>query len=233
MEFKTIRNCGKLSIEFGKIEGTGKRTTKKFLTTLLERIIENAIQYYDKTSDSVFSYRERQLDTVICPAIANQTPAFLVEHPLKRKPSGEDEYSGFVDYWVSFNGISYLIEIKQAYYGYKSGRIRASILGKFSDAIDQLKDVRKETCKDLCQGDKNLFKIALETITFFRSSFEKKELVGYKTETMSGTETALYQLTPRAELAIALDQTDLDKFVREAGYDRILSALEAFQNLEQ
>lgn len=54
-----------------------------------------------------------------------------------------------------------------------------------------------------------------------------------ETETMQGTETSLYQLTPRAELAIALTQTDLDNFVKKAGYDRILSALEAFQDLEQ
>ena len=54
-----------------------------------------------------------------------------------------------------------------------------------------------------------------------------------ETETMQGTETSLYQLTPRAELAIALTQTDLDNFVKKAGYDRILIALEAFQDLEQ
>ena len=54
-----------------------------------------------------------------------------------------------------------------------------------------------------------------------------------KTETMPGSETALYQLTPRAELAIALDQINLDTFIKEADYHRILSALEAFQNLEQ
>ena len=54
-----------------------------------------------------------------------------------------------------------------------------------------------------------------------------------ETETMPGSETALYQLTPRAELAMALDQVNLDKFIREANYQRIFSALEAFQNLEQ
>jgi hypothetical protein len=53
------------------------------------------------------------------------------------------------------------------------------------------------------------------------------------TKTMPGTETALYQLTPRAELAIALNQLDLDEFIRKAEYHRILSALEAFQDLER
>ena len=52
-------------------------------------------------------------------------------------------------------------------------------------------------------------------------------------KTRPGSETALYQLTPRAELAMVLDQINLDKFIREAQYHRILSALEAFQHLEQ
>ena len=56
--------------------------------------------------------------------------------------------------------------------------------------------------------------------------------VGEK-ETMLGTETALYQLTPRAELAIILSEINLDKFVKKADYHRIFSALEAFQNLKQ
>ena len=46
--------------------------------------------------------------------------------------------------------------------------------------------------------------------------------------TRLGFETALYQLTPRAELAIAIDQTDLDKFVLKAEYHRIIDALDAF-----
>jgi hypothetical protein len=53
-----------------------------------------------------------------------------------------------------------------------------------------------------------------------------------KTETMPGSETALYQLTPRAELAMALDKINLDKFLKEADYHQILGALEAFQNLK-
>jgi hypothetical protein len=53
--------------------------------------------------------------------------------------------------------------------------------------------------------------------------------VGEK-DTMPGTETGLYQLSPRGELAIALSKISLDSFVKNAGYDRILSALEVFEN---
>ena len=51
-----------------------------------------------------------------------------------------------------------------------------------------------------------------------------------ETKTMPGTETGLYQLTPRAELAVILDQTDLDNFTQQADYYRIFMVLEAFQN---
>lgn len=48
-------------------------------------------------------------------------------------------------------------------------------------------------------------------------------------KTRLGSETALYQLTPRAELAMVLDQINLDKFIRKAEYHRIITALEALQ----
>ena len=51
-----------------------------------------------------------------------------------------------------------------------------------------------------------------------------------ETKTMPGTETGQYQLTPRAELAMVLDQVDLDMFVKEADYHRVLTALDAFDD---
>jgi hypothetical protein len=50
-----------------------------------------------------------------------------------------------------------------------------------------------------------------------------------KIETMPGTETSLYQLTPRAELALILDKINMDQFLKEADYNRILTAFEAFK----
>jgi hypothetical protein len=51
-----------------------------------------------------------------------------------------------------------------------------------------------------------------------------------KIETMPGTETSLYQLTPRAELTLVLDKLSMDQFLKKADYNRILIALEAFKN---
>lgn len=46
---------------------------------------------------------------------------------------------------------------------------------------------------------KNLFKIALEAVTFFRSSFEKKEIVDYETETIINSFQRLKALYPLNE----------------------------------
>jgi hypothetical protein len=50
------------------------------------------------------------------------------------------------------------------------------------------------------------------------------------TKTRRGYDTPLYHLTPRAELAMALSKTDLDKFVKEAGYHRLISMLDALKS---
>ena len=50
------------------------------------------------------------------------------------------------------------------------------------------------------------------------------------TKTRRGYDTPLYDLTPRAELAMALSKTDLDKFVKEADYHRLISMLDALKS---
>ena len=95
MKYETITKCGELGIEFNNID---ERITMDFLKRLLRDIIERSTKYFDETGDHVFIYRERQMYSVICPSIAGVTSGYLMEHPLKRKPAGEEEYSGSVDY---------------------------------------------------------------------------------------------------------------------------------------
>lgn len=202
MYFKNIENYGQLAIEFDKIDGPGKKVTKEFLSRLLEKTIRNAFLYAKDTRDNVFSYREKQLHSVICPAISELTHSFLIEHPLKRKPSGENEYTGNVDYWVSYNHFSYLIELKHAYCAYRSNRFRRSIFSRFSGAIEQLKNIRKAECENLCQGDKKIFKIGLEAITFFRRSSEKEKLIDFEEKAIVESFQKLKDLSPLNEANI-------------------------------
>jgi hypothetical protein len=168
MKFTTLRGCGEVGIEFSREDSEGARVSRDLLEKLIEQIVRRSVDYYSETLDYVFAYGERQLHSVVCPSIAAVTSTYLMEHPLQRKPSGEDEYSGQVDYWISFRNYSFLMEMKHVYFAYnKTDTPREDLLKKFSLAIDQLKTIRKEECEWLEGGDKKLFKIAFQVITFF------------------------------------------------------------------
>ena len=90
-----------------------------------------------------------------------------------------------------------------------------------------------EIFSELCK-QKGMSKLTYNTILNRMAALHFQDyvmIVGEK-DTMPGTETALYQLSPRAELAISLSEINLDEFVKTAGYDKILAALELFENLD-
>jgi hypothetical protein len=110
----------------------------------------------------------------------------------------------------------------------KLNRMVFQILAKKSPqtAWKMFKELKKQ--KDLTKLD---YGVLINRINILHES-DYLLKVG-ETKTMPGTETGLYQLTPRAELAMVLDQTDLDKFIKQAEYHNILTALEAFHNPKQ
>lgn len=170
MKHETIKDCGELGIEFDNIRGHGSRVTRDFLRRLLKRIVERSAKYYYQTQEHVFTYRERQLHSVVCPSIADITPSYLMEHPLTRKPAGEEEYRGNIDYWISYRNYSFLMELKHTYFAIRNAdNPRKSITRKFARALEQLRSVRKNECRDLTIG-KGLIKIALETVVFYKGS---------------------------------------------------------------
>ena len=50
-------------------------------------------------------------------------------------------------------------------------------------------------------------------------------------KTRWGYDTPILGLTPRAELALFLAKTDLERFVKEANYSQLISALDVFRSL--
>lgn len=181
MIYETIKKCGELGIEFDNIIGHGARVSRDLLKELLKRIVIRSTQYYDETGNAgepehVFTYRERQLHSVVCPSVAEIADNFLVEHPLTRKPSGEAEYRGHVDYWIYYRNYSFLMELKHTFFAYRNAdNPRKIITGKFERALEQLRNVRKKECKRLTFGD-GLRKIALEVVVFYRGLKDERRL---------------------------------------------------------
>lgn len=183
MEYKIKGEYGELEIRFGTLKGSGTDITREFLKKLVQRIVIRSTEYYygarrfTGEPDHAFTYREKQFHSIICPSIADITTYFLAEHPLNRKPAGEKEYPGSVDYWIFYKGYSFMMELKHSYFAYKEAdNPSKTITRRFSRALQQLEEIRKDECRGLTYGN-GLRKIALECIVFYRSSKEKDKLM--------------------------------------------------------
>lgn len=183
MQLETLRGCGKLGIEFTKKDSEGARVSKKFLEQLVTNIVKRSVSYYKKTNDHPFYYSEKQLNSVVCPAIADITPSYLMEYSLKRKPVGEEEFSGRADYWIYYKDYAFLMELKHEYCAYNSvNPPRASIFNAFDDALQKLKMIRKDECRLCATGTNNLIKIAFEAIVFYGGSKIKNKRKAWKSK---------------------------------------------------
>ena len=173
MEFRTINNCGKLGFDFSIGDGVEKIIVKYFLENLIQNIVKRSKNYFygSNEKDHIFGYKETQLHSVVCPSIADLTDYYVIEHPVMRKPRGEDEYSGHIDYWIHYRDYTILMELKHCYFAYNRSIPKEDISYKFNKSLEQLNDVKMETCRYLKEnGDRGLIKIALQTIVFCQGS---------------------------------------------------------------
>lgn len=171
MQFRTVKGIGKIGTEFSNGVTDGAIISRDLVRQMIDEIARRSFLYFKSTGDHSFYYREKQMNSVICPAIAELSEgSFLMEQPSKRKPSGEKEYSGYVDYWLYFRSYSFLLEMKHAYYPHNwKGKLRKSTTKRLEVAHTQLDMVKKKECRNLCMGN-GLIKIAFETIVFYESS---------------------------------------------------------------
>jgi hypothetical protein len=177
MKFEKIGNWGEIGFEFSKEDDKGSRVAKSFLERLVKNTVKRSIKYYESTEDHLFTYREKQLHSAVCPSIADITSAYLIEQPLKRKRYGEKKtHHGNVDYWIRHRNTTFLLELKHSYFAYRNAsHPRKSIARRFEDALDQLGKIPRSECGDLIASD-FLMKVALEAIVFYRES-KKANLV--------------------------------------------------------
>ena len=173
MEFETINNCGKLGFDFSIGDGVEKGIVKDFSKSLIQNIVKRSTKYFygSDEKEHIFGYEETQLHSVVCPSIADLTDYYVIEHPIERKPRGEDEYSGHIDYWIYYRGYTILMELKHCYFAYNRSNPKEDIFKKFNNSLKQLNDVKMDECRDLTENrDNGLIKIALQTIVFYQGS---------------------------------------------------------------
>lgn len=174
----TKRNIGNFIIESNLKKGDGFKIVLEFLEKLFIEFSKQATKYMNSISnDTPFAYKERQLHSLLAPAISNLTDIFLMEQPIyrvwdKRKNRDGIDYSGWLDYWCRFNNYDFFIEVKHGYAAYRNDIIRKCNKKNWVSSITQLDNAKKEA-KNYKTQSKGVFLVALNFVTIFYGT--KKE----------------------------------------------------------
>ncbi|NLL89798.1 MAG: hypothetical protein GX226_01635 [Dehalococcoidales bacterium] len=172
MEKQHIRSIGNLYFDNNLINGPGAIIAKDFCRQLTIETCKQAGSYIRAINDNPFAYRERQLVSLLAPAMSRFTDAFLTESPVKRNWSKLpkrflDDSHGWVDYWCLYRNISFLLELKHGYINAGSGKLREKTLIDWDIAVDQL-DVIREAAKDEAYYNRGALLIALQILPIYK-----------------------------------------------------------------
>ena len=148
-----VRGFGKLYFTSLLEDGEGTRVTHDFLGSLAEGCLRQSFYYYKETEgdgkELPFVFGEKQLHSIVVPAIADLTSAFLMEAPANRKWTDHDsdtleEGSGWVDYWCDYRGVTFFLEFKHGYFSPRSMKLRSRLQKRWENANEQLVEVKDE-----------------------------------------------------------------------------------------
>lgn len=168
-----IQKVGKINYISKLTDGDGTRISNEFFKKLIKEFAKQTSLYIRATEEVPFAFSERQLNSVIAPAISKISPAFLMEAPVDRKWSSisktkyNDSY-GRVDYWCYYRNIVFLIEIKHDFISCKTGSLRKILKEDWNTALEQL-DVIENEAKFRSEDCKGVFRVALDIVPLYET----------------------------------------------------------------
>lgn len=167
-------NCGRINIE-------SKGCKNKGLLIFINRVMRNISKenkFFLHKNNYYFSpiaYGERQLNSLLFPAIKSSSKGAIFDFPLNRKHKyrRRDKYSlGWVDYcvWYDSNRMA-LFEVKHDWLSCNSKRIRENTTHKWKSIRKQLKsidnkNIRRYILKQSISGAK-VSKVSLLIVTLY------------------------------------------------------------------
>ncbi len=186
---KTLKNIGKLQVIDKIQDGAGKRIAKDFLRQLLEEFSRCSFRHIDFFDYGIapFAYREKQVHSVIAPAISKITKnAFLMECPVNREWSKKEkkleDNAGWLDYWCRYREFDFFIELKHSYFKYGKS-VRKDTKEKWGQSVEQL-DLLGSEAEAYSKDCKGVITIALEVVTIFDTLKDYKDIPNHKIDIM-------------------------------------------------
>lgn len=122
-----------------------------------------------------FVYRERQLTTVLLPALRSSSDMLFVEQPFVRG-RGEEKAQGWVDFWVSCGSTAYFLEIKHGWMNATTADLQNRQRNSWRNLLRQTRKITAEKAKDISPGHSRVFRIAMLFMPVYSGSESKQDL---------------------------------------------------------
>lgn len=135
----------------------GIKNLRKFFHNLLKNFDTESFNFYKIWGEFPFIYSEKQLASVLAPAIYSHTKNVWFEQPFKDYKKNQR----FLDIAIADQKNIYLIELKHSWNS-KRNETNKKSSQKWETAIDQIKTINRKTIYSYFNfQDYNVFKIAL------------------------------------------------------------------------
>lgn len=147
-------------------DGVGVRSARQFLQNTIEYFVEESFKFHKHWGEFPFIYSEKQVNSVITPAIYKCTENIWLEQPFKKTGNNQR----FLDIATTKGKNIYLIELKHSWNSKIDG------VAKYTDkewekAIEQISDINRRTIgAHFNYKEYTVFKIALMVMPTYLSS---------------------------------------------------------------
>lgn len=175
------------------IDGEDFAIAKELVESLFFNMAKLSTKYdNDQFCDLPYTYRERQLDSILLPALSKLCDSkVFVELPAIRKCSNRrfqvDESSGRIDYWCIYKDYSFVIELKHSYDCFTTDITRDdAVTDRWIKMNEQLQSIEKEV-KQYSEMTKGVIRIGLHIITSYSDKTPNNQLINSFKESIPAT----------------------------------------------
>lgn len=168
--------------EVEKINSKDFKVAEELIESLFCEMAKLCTKYSKNNFYEPYTYRERQLDSVLLPALSIICDSMVfAEYPARRQCSNRrfhvDEHSGRIDYWCIYKDYSFVIELKHSYDCFATPRTRKDkVTSRWIKMNEQLQSIEKEI-KDYDDGTKGVVRIGLHIVTSYSDKHPDNNLI--------------------------------------------------------
>ena len=163
-------------------EGESFLVAKELVNNLFFEMAKLCTKYSNETfCDLPYTYRERQLDSVLLPALSKICNSMVfAELPAKRECNNRrfhvEKSSGRLDYWCMYKDYSFVLELKHSYDCFTTPKTRErTITERWIKMNEQLDSLKKEI-KQYEEKTKGVIRIGLHIMTSYSDKTPNNQL---------------------------------------------------------